>query len=93
MKSTLIIAAIVATVLVSASAVPAAAKNNNGSFNQSAEGNKHLESYCKLAKTAFAHDVRKLNNATPGTQEHADARTIANETLGNAWAAGCSWAQ
>ena len=92
MKSSFAIAAIAAIALTSASAPPALAAKNTGAFQQSAEANR-LQSLCADYKLIFQINLSQMSKASKGSKAYKEARDKADNMLGTAWAAGCSWAQ
>jgi type IV secretory pathway VirB10-like protein len=91
MKSTLIVATVLAAALTSASTIPALAAKNTGAFQQSVEAAN--QSLCDDYRAIFQSEVEHMNKAPKGSKAYKEARKQANETLGLAWKAGCAWAQ
>ncbi len=88
MKSTLIVATVLAGAFVAASALPTLAEKNNGGFQQSSEGNKGggaCTTYLDVYKGAAA-DMRSSSK-----ELRTLARNQANEAIRNAFALGCAW--
>jgi len=93
MKSTLTIATLAAITLIGASTLPALASKNTGAFQQSIEANHFLQQACTDYKTIFQSNLMDMNAAPKGSAAYKKAREAANDILGTAWQAGCSWAQ
>jgi hypothetical protein len=93
MRSTRITVVLLAVALAAAGATPVLAAKNNGGFQLSSEGNKAPSAYCTISKGWFQQSVGAMNSAQKGSEAYNRARENANEVLGNAWAAGCAWAQ
>ena len=86
MKSTLIVA-ILAAVLAGASALPAAAATNNGSFQQSTEANKNL---CEGYRQSFLDSMRNAVDA----KDDNTRKSYNNDAIiywKEAKALGCGW--
>ena len=89
MKSTLIVAAVLATAFMSASAIPAFAQKNVGSYIDSSEFTKAGGS-CSLYAGYYQKAFNDLKSAK--TKEALrTARENANWAISQGYAAGCAW--
>jgi hypothetical protein len=87
MKSTLFVATLIAAALIGASSIPASAATNNGSFQQSGEGNKAL---CEGYRNSFLDSVRNAEQ----TRDESARKAYTNDAIQywkEAKALGCGW--
>jgi hypothetical protein len=90
MKSTLIVATLLAAALISAGTLPASAKGNNGAFGQSAEGNRPNTNVCEGYRTSFLDFMHAATTAGDDS-----SRKWYNDSAIEYWqeakAIGCGW--
>jgi hypothetical protein len=88
MKSTVIIATVLVTAFVTASAIPALAAPNDGRFQQSIEAN--AGGSCTTYLDYYEDALKRLNTAKTKAAR-AEARADANWAIERAFSGGCSW--
>jgi hypothetical protein len=89
MKSTLLIATIVAAALVSTGALPAFAAKNDGGFSQSSEGNKTSDA-CTLYLNHYSQYAAKMKTAKSKDARNT-ARDEVNWAIEKGFGLGCAW--
>jgi hypothetical protein len=89
MKSTLIVATLLAAALTGASTLPASATKNVGSHIDSAEFNNAGDA-CTVWAEYFSENVKKMNSAKT-KEAKATARDNANYAINKGYAGGCLW--
>ena len=89
MKSTLIVATVLAAALVGTSTIPAYAVKNTGSHIDSAEFNRAGDN-CSTFAEYFSENLKKMNSAKT-KEAKATARENANWAIGKGYEWGCAW--